>query len=142
MHYILFYFFLCSSPSLLFLLLTVVIKASLCHKQLLDTVKMIGVALPPMTVIYNWEKERREHGGCSWRSLQTHKFLLDHFMLSLEWYLNRFYLHLDLLRLLWFSKILFSSLVKSWLHLSISFAEESPRSKFPPLWNLCLDFPD
>lgn len=52
MHYILFSFFLCSSPSLLFLLLTVVIKASLCHKQLFEAVKMIGVAVAPMTLLY------------------------------------------------------------------------------------------
>lgn len=59
MHYILFSFFLCFSPSLLFLLLTVVIKASLCHKQLFEAVKMIGVALARMTLLYTvgeWER--------------------------------------------------------------------------------------
>lgn len=59
MRYILFSFFLCSSPSLLFLLLTVVIKASLCYKQLFETVKMIGVILTPMTLLYTvgeWER--------------------------------------------------------------------------------------
>lgn len=56
-----------------FLSIIVVVKASLCCTEFLDTVKMIGVAPLPMILLHKIERMGRERVQ---GSLQTYKFLL------------------------------------------------------------------